>query len=101
MTSKKPWTSCPTSRPDGVPDMANAGEGYRFHVTGLTHNEKGYPSMTVKTQDRLVRRLKDKIRNNMDDGLPERGGRPGDADVVVSPTESPRAWRMRAIHMVN
>ncbi|HIC94371.1 MAG TPA: 2-oxoacid:acceptor oxidoreductase subunit alpha, partial [Anaerolineae bacterium] len=26
-----------------VPPMACAGEGYRFHVTGLTHDERGYP----------------------------------------------------------
>ena len=42
--------------------MAHAGEGYRFHVTGLTHDERGYPSMNVETQDRLVRRLDSKIR---------------------------------------
>jgi 2-oxoglutarate/2-oxoacid ferredoxin oxidoreductase subunit alpha len=48
---------------DLVPAMAHAGEGYRFHVTGLTHDERGYPSMTGPTQDRLVRRLQNKIRN--------------------------------------
>jgi 2-oxoglutarate ferredoxin oxidoreductase subunit alpha len=42
---------------DLVPEMAHAGEGYRFHVTGLTHDERGYPNMNVETQDRLVRRL--------------------------------------------
>ena len=42
---------------DMVPEMVHAGEGYRFHVTGLTHDERGYPSMTVQTQDKLVRRL--------------------------------------------
>ena len=42
---------------DLVPEMAHAGDGYRFHVTGLTHDERGYPAMTVETQDRLVRRL--------------------------------------------
>jgi 2-oxoglutarate ferredoxin oxidoreductase subunit alpha len=47
--------------PDQVPDMAHAGEGYRFHVTGLTHDERGYPSMTVEAQDRLVRRLQTKL----------------------------------------
>jgi 2-oxoglutarate ferredoxin oxidoreductase subunit alpha len=44
-----------------VPEMVKAGEGYRFHVTGLTHDERGYPSMTVETQDRLVHRLVDKL----------------------------------------
>ena len=47
--------------PDGVPEMAHAGEGYAFHVTGLTHDERGYPAMTVETQDRLVRRLQNKL----------------------------------------
>ncbi len=47
---------------DLVPAMAHAGEGYRFHVTGLTHDERGYPSMNVETQDRLVRRLQAKLR---------------------------------------
>jgi 2-oxoglutarate ferredoxin oxidoreductase subunit alpha len=49
---------------DLVPDMACAGSGYRFHTTGLTHDERGYPAMTVEAQDKLVRRLKDKIRYN-------------------------------------
>jgi len=68
---------------DLVPEMAHAGEGYKFHVTGLTHDERGYPSMTVQTQDKLVKRLQNKIRTAADricwfeeDGL-------GDADVVV------------------
>ncbi len=47
---------------DQVPDMVKAGDGYRFHVTGLTHDERGYPSMNVETQDRSVRRLQDKLK---------------------------------------
>ena len=47
-----------------VPPMACFGEGYRFYSTGLTHNEMGYPDMSVQTQDKLVRRLCDKIRKN-------------------------------------
>jgi 2-oxoglutarate ferredoxin oxidoreductase subunit alpha len=52
-----PYAPCP----DHVPEMAHAGEGYGFHVTGLTHDERGYPAMNVETQDRLVRRLRDKL----------------------------------------
>lgn len=47
-----------------VPEMACFGEGYRFYSTGLTHDELGYPDMSVDTQDKLVRRLCDKIRKN-------------------------------------
>ncbi len=47
---------------DLVPPMACAGEGYRIHVTGLTHDERGYPDMSADAQDRLVRRLCEKVR---------------------------------------
>jgi 2-oxoglutarate ferredoxin oxidoreductase subunit alpha len=47
-----------------VPPMACAGEGHRVHVTGLTHDEMGYPHIVDTTQERLVRRLVDKIRLN-------------------------------------
>jgi len=55
-------------RADGgmVPPMVRAGDGYKIHVTGLTHDERGYPAMTVAAQERLVRRLNDKIRVNTD-----------------------------------
>jgi 2-oxoglutarate/2-oxoacid ferredoxin oxidoreductase subunit alpha len=46
---------------DGVPDMVRAGEGYNVHVTGLTHDERGYPDITPEAQDKLVRRLVGKI----------------------------------------
>ncbi len=47
---------------DLVPPMACAGEGYNVHVTGLTHDERGYPTATdPDAQARLVRRLCDKI----------------------------------------
>jgi 2-oxoglutarate ferredoxin oxidoreductase subunit alpha len=30
--------------PSGIPAMANFGEGYRYHVTGLTHDIRGFPT---------------------------------------------------------
>jgi 2-oxoglutarate/2-oxoacid ferredoxin oxidoreductase subunit alpha len=44
-----------------IPEMVKTGDGYRFHLTGLTHDEKGYPVMNAKVQRSLVRRLVDKI----------------------------------------
>jgi 2-oxoglutarate ferredoxin oxidoreductase subunit alpha len=52
---------------DLVPAMACAGEGYRIHVTGLTHDERGYPEMSSEAQDRLVRRLSEKILHFRDE----------------------------------
>ena len=51
---------------DLVPEMVHAGAGYRFHITGLTHDERGYPAMNAEAQDKLIRRLKDKILKNAD-----------------------------------
>ncbi len=47
--------------PDLVPEMAHAGEGYRFHMTGLTHDERGYPAMNETAQAKLIGRLREKI----------------------------------------
>jgi len=52
---------------DLVPQMASAGEGYRVHVTGLTHNKKGYPQLDVETQKEKVSRLVNKVQKNKDD----------------------------------
>jgi 2-oxoglutarate ferredoxin oxidoreductase subunit alpha len=68
---------------DLVPPMANAGEGYRFHVTGLTHDERGYPVIDAETQDRLITRLVEKIRKNKDDIIQLEEDGLEDAEVVV------------------
>jgi len=68
---------------DLIPPMAIAGEGYRFHVTGLTHDERGYPSMTAEAQDRLVRRLVEKIRLNRKDIIRYEEIDVEDAEVIV------------------
>ena len=47
--------------------MAIAGQGYHAHVTGLTHDERGYPVITDIVQERNVRHIVDKIRNNAQD----------------------------------
>lgn len=50
---------------DLVPPMACFGEGYHFHATGLTHDERGYPkTQSSEIQSQLVRRLCDKIDRN-------------------------------------
>ncbi len=52
---------------DGVPPMATFGrDGYRFHVTGLAHNETGFPTNDAREIDRLNRRLDRKIALHRD-----------------------------------
>jgi 2-oxoglutarate/2-oxoacid ferredoxin oxidoreductase subunit alpha len=68
---------------DLIPPMAIAGEGYHFHTTGLTHDEKGYPVTSADVQDRLVRRIIDKIRNNRKDIIRYKEIDIQDADIIV------------------
>jgi len=47
---------------NGIPEMVKAGDGYRIHVTGSTHDYRGYPYMTAEAQANLIPRLVQKIR---------------------------------------
>ena len=48
--------------PDGgVPLMASFGTGFRYHVTGLTHDESGFPSNRGDVNETLVRRINRKV----------------------------------------
>jgi 2-oxoglutarate ferredoxin oxidoreductase subunit alpha len=51
---------------DGIPFMVKAGDGYRFHTTGLTRDERGYPVINAECQSVVVPHLVDKIKNNAD-----------------------------------
>ncbi len=67
-TKKKPgeYKLYETTPEDLVPEMVKAGDGYRVHVTGLTHDERGYPALNVAAQEKLLKRLTNKIRQNAD-----------------------------------
>ena len=68
---------------DLVPPMANFGSGYRYHVTGLVHNEKGYPTSNNKETDQLIRRLTNKVELNKKDIIIEEGFLLDDAKVAI------------------
>ncbi|MGC9345191.1 MAG: 2-oxoacid:acceptor oxidoreductase subunit alpha [Candidatus Bathyarchaeales archaeon] len=68
---------------DLIPPMACAGEGYTICTTGLTHNEKGYPDTTAEAQEKLVKRLNDKIRRHLKDIVDVEEENMEDAEVAV------------------
>jgi 2-oxoglutarate ferredoxin oxidoreductase subunit alpha len=85
-------TSIPAGEPyepfkvrDGewVPDMTEAGAGHFPHITGLTHDDMGYPAMNAAAQGTLVRRLCDKINHNAEKIIDLREDQVEDADVIV------------------
>jgi 2-oxoglutarate ferredoxin oxidoreductase subunit alpha len=47
--------------PSGIPAMANFGEGYRYHVTGLTHDIRGFPTSRPDEIGPFIDRLHRKI----------------------------------------
>ncbi|SDF87713.1 2-oxoacid:acceptor oxidoreductase subunit alpha [Sporolituus thermophilus] len=52
---------------DLVPPMADFGTGYHWHVTGLVHDETGFPNGSAAATKKLIKRLHDKIEQNLDD----------------------------------
>ncbi|MCL7453324.1 MAG: 2-oxoacid:acceptor oxidoreductase subunit alpha [Anaerolineae bacterium] len=66
-----------------VSPMVAVGQGYRIHVTGLTHDERGYPGMNARTQDWNVHRLINKIRAHRDEIIQTEEQDLEDAEVVV------------------
>ncbi|MFA5524893.1 MAG: 2-oxoacid:acceptor oxidoreductase subunit alpha [Tissierellales bacterium] len=50
-----------------TPKMAPFGQGYRFHVTGLIHDETGFPSGKPEVAEKLITRLVNKVELNKDD----------------------------------
>ncbi len=68
---------------DMVPWMVKAGDGYRFHTTGLTHDERGYPVMNAECQEKCVGRIVNKIRSRVDEIVILEEEDVEGADVVV------------------
>jgi 2-oxoglutarate ferredoxin oxidoreductase subunit alpha len=68
---------------DLVPPIAHAGQGYKVHMTGLTHDERGYPALNPETHNKLVNRLVDKIRLNAADIVRYEEFGTEDADTIV------------------
>lgn len=66
-----------------VPPLANFGEGYRFHVTGLTHDQTGFPTSVPAKVESLQTRLRNKIENNLDEILMWETENMEDAEIGV------------------
>jgi 2-oxoglutarate ferredoxin oxidoreductase subunit alpha len=66
-----------------IAPMAVAGEGYRFHVTGLTHDERGYPAMYADASEQNIQHLVDKILTHRNEIIQLEEHHLDDAEVVV------------------
>lgn len=84
---KKPSKSDPNFLPfdfsQDYPPMSVAGEGFHVNVDSVTHDERGYPSLSHADSERMLNHLIGKIRNNVDDIVQTEEYLTEDAEVVV------------------
>ena len=83
----------------GVPAMASFGDGYRHHVTGLTHDQKGFPTQDPTEIDSFNRRQFTKITNGFNEIIITKQHMVDDAEVVVITYGAVSRSAMRAIAM--
>jgi len=67
----------------GVPPMATFGEGYRYHVTGLTHDIRGFPTLRQDEIEPFLLRLFRKISTHSEDIRLVEHFMTVDAEVVI------------------
>lgn len=85
MPDEGPETFLPyKAEPYGVPPMPPFGGGYKMHITGLTHDERGYPDASnPQTHSKLVKRLCDKILKHKDELTQVKELYTEDADIIM------------------
>lgn len=66
-----------------IPAMPAFGSGYRWHVTGLVHDETGFPKGTPAATLAAANRQRAKLENNLDDIVQVENYRMEDADFAV------------------
>jgi 2-oxoglutarate ferredoxin oxidoreductase subunit alpha len=53
--------------PDGVPPLVPFGKGYRYHITGLLHDEVGFPTQRLDEVDAWLERVNHKLEQHLDE----------------------------------
>ncbi len=66
-----------------VPAMAAFGSGYRWHVTGLIHDETGFPKGTGAATKSSLDRLRGKLEDNLEDIVQVENYKMEDAEFAV------------------
>src|SRR5512133_1559295 len=69
--------------PDGVPAIPDFGTGYRYHITGLFHDDTGFPTGSGAMMQQISERLVRKVEANREDIAMVELQNMDDADVAV------------------
>ncbi|MCD6176417.1 MAG: 2-oxoacid:acceptor oxidoreductase subunit alpha [Candidatus Cloacimonetes bacterium] len=85
ITPTKPpeWYQHYPDNPKYPMPKASFGEGYRFHVTGLSHDSKGFPTNRADETAVLMSRLRNKILHHIDDIVQLESFQMEDAKVAI------------------
>ena len=68
---------------DQIPVLATFGTGYKYNVTGLCHNETGFPTNDPVIIEALIKRLTNKIKMNRADIIRNRITLLDDAEIAI------------------
>jgi len=77
------WYEHYKNNPKYISPIANIGEGYRFHITGLIHDESGFPTQKPEEIQEKMDKLQNKIKDNLDDLIQIEAFYMEDADVAI------------------
>ncbi len=68
---------------DLVPRMAGFGDGYRYHITGLFHDDMGFPTNSTVKAGVKINRLMAKITDNLEDLISYDEYLMDDAEIMI------------------
>jgi 2-oxoglutarate ferredoxin oxidoreductase subunit alpha len=82
------------NEPGDVPPLANFGIGYRYHITGLFHDEQGFSTQRMDEIDPWLERVNTKLEKHLDDIIMlEEDCMPGARTAILSYGASARTAR--------
>ena len=79
----KDWLPYKGDPETGIPTLPPFGAGWKYHITGLIHNEKGYPTNNSDIAQAQVERLMRKIEIGRDDIVDHEEFLIEDADTII------------------
>ena len=82
-----------------IPAMANFGDGYRYHVTGLTHTEKGLPTGNPEITRNFMERLTQKLNPYLERIQLIEEVQLDDADLIIVAYGCTARSVLEAVHM--
>jgi 2-oxoglutarate ferredoxin oxidoreductase subunit alpha len=85
--------------PTLVSPMASMGEGYRFHTTGLTHDQDGFPTSNPIEIKQKLDKLKDKIMRFADELVQIDTEMVDDASICLFAYGTAARAARQAVHM--